>query len=148
MNDVPIAAASRPKEKRMHTAARLVVLVTCFFASLSSFPALAQELKRTILHQADLTPANGMEVITAIIDVPPGASVPRHFHHGTEAAYVVEGAMIQDPGKAPQPLPTGANAFNLRGAWHAGFKVVGDKALKLYVVYVVDKGKPLADVGK
>ncbi len=132
----------------MQSTARLVVFVTCLFASLASCPALAQELKRTILHQADLTPANGMEVITAIVDVPPGASVPRHFHHGIETAYVVEGAMIQDPGKAPQMLPTAGNAYNLRGVWHAGFKVVGDKALKLYVVYVVDKGKPLSDEGK
>jgi hypothetical protein len=28
---------------------------------------------------------------------------------------------------------------------HAGFKVVGDKALKFYTVHVVDRGKPLFD---
>ena len=77
------------------------------------------------------------------MEVQPGVTIPRHFHHGIEAAYVIEGAMIQDPGKEPRMLPTGANAFNLRDAPHAGFKVVGDKALKLFTVHVVDKGKPL-----
>jgi len=53
--------------------------------------------------------------------------------------------MIQYPGKEPQMMETGAPIFNLRGAFHAGFKVVGDKPLKLYTVHVVDKGKPLFD---
>ena len=128
----------------MHPTTRLVVLVTLFVGSLLAYPTHAQEgMKRTILHQADLTGANGMEVISSILEVQPGATIPRHFHHGIEAAYVIEGAMIQDPGKEPRMLPTGAKAFNLRDAPHAGFKVVGDKALKLFTVHVVDKGKPL-----
>jgi quercetin dioxygenase-like cupin family protein len=139
-----------PKERRMHSTTRLVVLVATFFCgSLLAYPAHAQEgMKRTILHQADLTGASGMEVISSIVEVQPGTTIPRHFHHGIEAAYVIEGAMIQDPGKEPRMLPTGANAFNLRDAVHGGFTVVGDKALKLFTVHVVDKGKPLFAEGK
>ena len=133
----------------MHSTPRLLVLVTIFFGSLLAYPAHAQEgMKRTILRQADLTGASGMEVISSILEVQPGATLPRHFHHGIEAAYVLEGAMIQDPGEVPRMLPTGANAFNLRDAMHAGFKVVGDRALKLFTVHVVDKGKPLFADGK
>ena len=133
----------------MHSTPRLLVLVTIFFGSLLAYPAHAQEgMKRTILRQADLTGASGMEVISSILEVQPGATLPRHFHHGIEAAYVIEGAMIQDPGEEPRMLPTGANAFNLRDAMHAGFKVVGDRALKLFTVHVVDKGKPLFAEGK
>ena len=128
----------------MQSTTRFVVLVTCFVGSLLAYPTYGQEgMKRTILHQADLTGATGMEVISSVLEVQPGATIARHFHHGIEAAYVIEGAMIQDPGKEPRMLPTGANAFNLRDAPHAGFKVVGDKALKLFTVHVVDKGKPL-----
>jgi quercetin dioxygenase-like cupin family protein len=105
-------------------------------------------MKRTVLHQVDLTGASGMEVISGILEVPPGATIPRHFHHGIEAAYVIAGAMIQDPGKEPRMLPTGANVFNLREVPHAGFTVVGETALKVYTVHVVDKGKPLFDEGK
>jgi hypothetical protein len=42
-------------------------------------------------------------------------------------------------------LATDTAIFNLRGVFHAGYKVVGDKPLKLYTVHVMDKGKPLFD---
>jgi quercetin dioxygenase-like cupin family protein len=134
----------------MHSTTWLVVLVaTLFCGSLLASPAHAQEgLKRTILHQADLSGAEGMEVISSIVEVEPGTTIPRHFHHGIEAAYVIAGAMIQNPGQEPQMVPTGTNAFNLREAVHGGFTVVGDKALKLFTVHVVGKGKPLFAEGK
>src|SRR5919201_2872158 len=105
------------KERRMHSTTRRVVLATIFvFGSLLAHPTHAQEgMKRTILHQADLSGADGMEVISSILEVQPGATIPRHFHNGIEAAYVIEGAMIQEPGKEPGMFPTGANGFNLRG---------------------------------
>ena len=53
--------------------------------------------------------------------------------------------MVQYPGKEPQMMVTGAAIFNLRGVFHSGYTVVGDKPLKLYTVHVVDKGKPLFD---
>ena len=125
---------------------RTAVLATCIFGSLASLPALGDESPtRTVLDQADLSGAVGMEVISSILEVRPGATVPRHFHNGIESGRVLEGAMIQYPGKEPQMLETGTPIFNLRGAFHAGFKVVGDRPLKLYTVHVVDKGKPLFD---
>ncbi len=135
----------------MHT--RLVVLVTCLFGSLLVYPAHAQEeiwgWKRTILNRADLTGADGMklgmEVIHSITEIPPGATIPQHFHNGIEGGYVLEGAMVQSPGKEPWMYATGTHAFNLRGVLHGGIKVVGDKALKIYNFHVVDKGKPLFD---
>ena len=69
-------------------------------------------------------------------------------HHGVEAAYVVQGASVQVPGKEPMTLPTGATVLNLRDVKHGGFRVVGDTSLKLFTVHVVDKGKPLYDYGK
>jgi hypothetical protein len=38
-----------------------------------------------------------------------------------------------------------SGTINLRDVPHAGFKVVGDKPLKLLTVHVVDKGAPLYD---
>jgi hypothetical protein len=35
--------------------------------------------------------------------------------------------------------------MNLRDVAHGGFKVVGDKTIKLLTVHIVDKGKPLYD---
>jgi quercetin dioxygenase-like cupin family protein len=102
----------------------------------------AQESKRTELKRSDLTGTN-MEVIVSISEFPPGAVVPRHFHYGEEAVYVLEGAMTQTPGQEPQMRPTGSSGINVREVPHAGYKVVGDKTLKLLTVHIVDKGKPM-----
>jgi quercetin dioxygenase-like cupin family protein len=95
--------------------------------------------------RADLSGAPGMEVITSVAEYKPGESVGLHVHHGLEAAYVVQGASVQLPGKAPMSLATGSSVINLRDVLHGGFTVVGDTPLKLFTVHVVDKGRPLYD---
>jgi quercetin dioxygenase-like cupin family protein len=98
------------------------------------------EQKRT-----DLSGAPGMEVIASVAEYKPGDSVRLHTHHGVEAAYVLQGAGVQLPGKEPTALVTGTTLLNLRDVKHAGFTVVGDSSLKLFTVHVVDKDKPLYD---
>ena len=98
--------------------------------------------------RADLSGAPGMEVIASIAEYKPGDAIDAHFHHGVEAAYVVQGASVQVPGKDPMTLATGATVMNLRDVRHGGYRVVGDTSLKLFTVHVVDKGKPLYDYGK
>ncbi len=98
------------------------------------------EQKRT-----NLTGAPGMEVIASLAEYKPGDSLSLHSHHGVEAAYVVQGARVQYPGKDPVTLSAGATVLNLRDVQHAGFTVVGDTSLKLFTVHIVDKGKPLYD---
>ncbi|GAC1692521.1 MAG: hypothetical protein PVS2B3_01330 [Steroidobacteraceae bacterium] len=98
------------------------------------------EQKRT-----DLTGAPGMEVIASVAEYQPGDAVRAHTHHGVEAAYVLQGARIQVPGKEPGTLVTGATLMNLRDVKHAGFTIIGDRSLKLFTVHIVDKGKPLYD---
>lgn len=125
---------------------KLAIPAATLFALLAALPALAQDgSTRTILNRADLAGAPGMEVISSILEVQPGATVPRHFHHGIETGRVLEGGLIQLPGKEPTMLPTGAPIWNLPNVFHGGFKVVSDKPLKLYTVHVVDKTKPLFD---
>jgi quercetin dioxygenase-like cupin family protein len=105
--------------------------------------------QRKELRRADLSGAPGMEVISSISEYKPGEELPRHLHHGVEAGYVVQGAMVQNPGQ-PQPvmLATGAPILNLRDVVHGGFKVVGPGNLILFTVHTVDKGKPLYDWAK
>jgi quercetin dioxygenase-like cupin family protein len=125
---------------------RLAIPAATLFALLAALPAVGQDgSTRTILNRADLAGAPGMEVISSILEVQPGATVPRHFHHGIETGRVLEGGLIQLPGKEPTMLPTGAPIWNLPNVFHGGFKVVSDKPLKLYTVHVVDKTKPLFD---
>lgn len=97
-----------------------------------------QELKR-----ASLTTSPNMEVITSISEIKKGESIPRHYHHGIETGYVLQGTMVQVPGQAPTMMQTGSAIMNLRDVPHAGFVVVGDQPLKLLTVHIVDNNKPL-----
>ena len=120
-----------------------VGLVTGLVAQTASDSAQRMEQKRT-----DLTGAPGMEVIASTAEYKPGDAIELHLHHGVEAAYVVQGASVQSPGKDPAALATGATLVNLRDVKHGGFKVVGNTSLKLFTVHIVDKGKPLYDYAK
>ncbi len=104
--------------------------------------------QRTEIQRSDLSEAPGMEVITSTLEFQPGESVALHLHHGVEAFYILQGAMVQAPGKEPMMLPTGRTAMNLRDVPHGGVKIVGDTPLKLFTVHIVDKGKPLYDAAE
>jgi hypothetical protein len=41
------------------------------------------------------------------------------------------------------PRPAGQAGVNVRDVPHAGYKVIGDKTLKLLTMHIVDKGKPM-----
>jgi quercetin dioxygenase-like cupin family protein len=115
-------------------------LATGLLAQTATDSAQRVERQRT-----DLSGAPGMEVIASVAEYKPGDSIGLHSHHGVEAAYVVQGASVQVPGKEPMTLPTGASLLNLRDVRHAGFTIVGESSLKLFTVHIVDKGKPLYD---
>ena len=121
-------------------------MLLAVLACLATSSVTAQEAGiRTELRRADLSGAPGMEVVLSITELKPGSGITAHIHHGIEAGYVLEGGMIQSPGQAPTALATGASIMNLRDIAHGGFKVVGDKTIKLVTVHIVDKGKPLYD---
>ncbi|HEU4777022.1 MAG TPA: cupin domain-containing protein [Telluria sp.] len=120
-------------------------LTSAFALALLMSLSMSAQAERTILNRADLPGAPNMEVISSILDVAPGETVPRHFHNGIESGYTIEGSMIQLPGKEPQMMAAGTSIWNLPSVFHGGFKVVGTKPLKLYTVHIVEKGKPLFD---
>ena len=104
------------------------------------------DISQRVEHKrADLSGAPGMEVVASTAEYKPGEGIDLHFHHGVEAAYVLQGARVQYPGKDPATLATGTTVMNLRDVKHGGFKVVGDTSLKLFTVHIVDKGRPLYD---
>jgi quercetin dioxygenase-like cupin family protein len=102
---------------------------------------------RKELKRSDLTGTN-MEVVVSVSETRPGETLARHIHHGEEAFYVLEGATAELPDGKQISLATGAASINVREVAHGGFKIIGDKTLKLLTVHVVDKGKPLYDSPK
>lgn len=115
-------------------------LAAVFFIAMAS-TAMAQT-NRTELKRADLT-GTDKEIIIAILEVPPGSTIDRHTHPGEEAVYVLEGATLQFPDGKEVSRPAGQAGVNVRDVPHAGYKVIGDKTLKLLTVHIVDKGKPM-----
>lgn len=122
------------------TTLSVVIRVLLFGAALvgAQDSNVRKEMKRT-----DLSGAPGMEVVSSIIEYKTGEVAARHFHHGVETAYVIQGPMIQLLGKEPTMLETGAVILSLRDIVHGGFKVVGEKPLQFFAGHIVDKGKPL-----
>ncbi len=120
----------------------LRLLVVVVFVASTIFAAFADEPKRTVLKRSDLTGTN-MEIIVAVLEVPPGVNIAKHSHPGEEAVYVLEGATLQFPDGREMSRPAGEAGVNVRDIPHAGYKVVGDKPLKLLTVHIVDKGKPM-----
>ncbi|GAB3027776.1 hypothetical protein GCM10027098_25960 [Bowmanella dokdonensis] len=98
---------------------------------------------RVELHRAELSGAEHMEMIISSAEYQPGELLRRHSHHGLEAVYIVQGAEVQAPDKAPMTLATGASLLNLRDIPHGGFIIAGDQPLKIFTVHVVDKSAPL-----
>lgn len=110
--------------------------------------ALTDLPQRVEQKRADLSGAPGMEVIASLVELKPGEVSQLHSHHGIEAAYIIQGAMVQAPGQNPVMLASGTTLFNLRDVNHGALKIVGDTSLKYFAVHVVDKGKPLYEFVK
>ena len=109
----------------------------------SETPAL--EVKRTELARSPVTGLDHLEIITQLVEFPPGATSPRHFHHGEETFYVLEGGTVQSPGQPRLDRLQGDHGIIHRGVPHSGYTVVGDRTIKVLSVYVVDRGTKLQE---
>ena len=118
---------------------RLATVLFFILTASASAQSTLKELKRSDLTGTD------MEVIVSVAEVPPGSELIRHSHHGEESVYVLEGATLLLPDGKEVPFKTGTVSINNRNIPHAGFKVVGDKTLKMLTVHIVDKGKTLIE---
>ncbi|HVT38710.1 MAG TPA: cupin domain-containing protein [Gemmatimonadaceae bacterium] len=108
--------------------------------------ALAQPpgIKRTILLRAD-DPANpAYEAVVGVAEISPGASAGRHRHFGIEVGYVLEGSVTVEPEGRPAATLTAGQAFKNDAGVHNA-KNPGSMPTKILAVYIVEKGKPLAE---
>ena len=114
-----------------------------FCASAQAQPA-APTITRTILNRTDV-PGGTHEVISARVEIAPGFKAGRHFHSGLVQVSVLEGsfwlAIDGQPEKtltAGQSLEVPLKAIHNEGA-------LGETPVRLFAVYIVEKGKPLAE---
>jgi quercetin dioxygenase-like cupin family protein len=82
-------------------------------------------------------------------EIAPGAAAGRHIHHGEEFGYVLDGsATLEVEGKAPQELKAGMAYHIDREKAHDAQVAASGGPAKVLAVYIVDKGKPLAEPAK
>ena len=108
--------------------------------------AFAQQpgIKRTMLLRADDPASPKYEAVMAIAEIAPGAMSGKHRHPGIEVAYVLEGSVvIEHEGEAPLTVSAGEAVKNAAAVHNA--KNLGTKPVKILAVYLVEKGKPLAE---
>jgi quercetin dioxygenase-like cupin family protein len=104
-------------------------------------PVQPSPVKRTIMQRADV-PGTNLETIYASLEIAPGFKAGRHNHPGVVMAHIVEGDFwLQLDGEPERVLHAGESLTIPDRAIHN--EGATDKPVKLDVVYVVEKGKPL-----
>ena len=101
-------------------------------------------IKRTILQRVDEPGAPNYEAVMAIAEIPPGQSSGRHKHPGIELAYILDGSMtVERDGSAATIVKAGDAVMNKAEVHNA--KNTTAKPVKILAVYLVEKGKPMAE---
>ena len=125
-----------------HSKRRFAIGLAVALALGTQAPRAQDGIKRTDLQTHDLS-IPGREVVQQMVELAPGAVVPRHTHPGEEVSVMLDGELLLElAGKASTTLKAG-QAFTVpMGAVH-GVKNASRAPVKLLVTYIVEKGKPL-----
>jgi quercetin dioxygenase-like cupin family protein len=107
--------------------------------------AQQEPIKRTVLLKTDLAGIEGKEGVLALAELAPGGATGKHIHPGDELVYVLEGSIIvEQEGKPAVTLKAGEVGHNPAKLPHNGKNASPTAPAKAVVVYVVEKGQPLA----
>ena len=106
--------------------------------------AQSEPIKRTVLLKTDLAGMEGKEAILALAEIAPGAATGKHTHPGQEFGYVLEGSgRLEIEGKPSIPLTPGTAVYQPSTQVHRGVNDSSTAPLKIFSVYIVEKGQPL-----
>jgi quercetin dioxygenase-like cupin family protein len=129
-------------------AAGLVVLIAGMMIGIGFDRALVAQqngITRTELTRVDVPASATHEAVMAIAEIAPGASSGRHFHHGVEIGYVLSGSVVVEHPDGTAATFTGGQAFRNPLSEVHDAKNPGAVPVKILAVYLVEKGKPLAE---
>ena len=124
--------------------ATVIVVTTLTLAGIVAGVSAQQAgFKRTVLQQGNLS-VPGREVVQAVAEFQPTASVGRHTHPGEEVGYVLEGSIVlEQEGKPAVTLSAGQTFLIPAGTVHNATNSSSAPA-RVLATYIVEKGKPLA----
>ena len=124
-------------------AATATIVTLALAGIIAAVSAQQPGFKRTVLQQGDLS-MPGREVVSAIAEFQPGATVGRHTHPGEEAGYILEGTIVlEQEGKPAVTLGAGKTFLIPAGTVHNATNK-GSAVARVLATYIVEKGKPLA----
>lgn len=107
-------------------------------------PQAQPTVQRTVLQRADLAGTAGQEGVIVQVELPPGSATGRHTHPGSELGYLLEGSIeLELEGMPARTIAPGESWIIEPGRVHDA-KDAGQGTARAVVVYVVEKGKPLA----
>jgi quercetin dioxygenase-like cupin family protein len=126
---------------------RSLVAVIGILAVVAGVSAQQAGFSRTVIQRGDLS-TPGREVVSAIAEFQPSATVGPHTHPGEEAGYLLEGTLVfEQAGKPTVTLKAGETFFVPAGTVHNATNK-GSARTRVLATYIVEKGKPLATPSK
>ena len=126
---------------------RSICIAAAIFVVVTGIHAQQPGFSRTELQRGDLS-TPGREVVSAIAEFQPGATVGSHTHPGEEAGYLLEGTLVfEQAGKPTVTLKAGETFFVPAGTVHNATNK-GSTRTRVLATYIVEKGKPLATAVK
>lgn len=125
----------------------LILISLATIITLSLVRAQQPGIKRTELQRHDIS-VPGRETVQVLIDFQPGSAFGKHFHHGEEIIYVIEGALeYQVNDDKPVVIKAGGVLFIPDKAVHSARNLGNVKATEL-ATYIVAKAKPIVTLVK
>jgi quercetin dioxygenase-like cupin family protein len=122
---------------------RVSTVIVVFALLVTSSQAQQPGFSRTVIQRGDLSTPNH-EVVTAVAEFQPGATVGMHTHPGEEVGYVLEGlVLLEQQGKPAVTLKAGETFLIPSGTAHNATNK-GTARARVLANYIVEKGKPLA----
>jgi quercetin dioxygenase-like cupin family protein len=120
----------------------LVFALAVLFSGIAVAVAQQSGSKRTVLQQADV-PGTVYESVFVMVESPGGTQLGRHSHPGSEQGTLIEGDItLMVEGQPDKTYKSGDSWLIPAGVIHdAKVGAMGSKAI---VIYIVEKGKPLA----
>ncbi|NNE43788.1 MAG: cupin domain-containing protein [Gemmatimonadetes bacterium] len=109
--------------------------------TLGDAPAPPPGLKLETLTRQVLEGVAGTEVIVSRVTIPPHTALPKHWHHGEEFAYLLEGALtLWQEGK--EDIRFAAGDVGVVPLKQVHTAITGEEGAKLIVFRVHEEGKP------
>ena len=104
--------------------------------------AQQEPVKVTELVKTDLAGVPGREAQMYLVDIAPGATTGKHYHHGHTFVYVLRGAARLEEGKPPVTFKAGQAFHELPQAQHNFKNASKTQPVKLLVFMTPEKGHP------